>query len=59
MDKELEKAIKAADRYHRQHPATNVMVVYSKYGGYQGFSERKTVSEEFQVLHRTSTGICS
>lgn len=59
MDKELEKAIKAAERYHRQHPETNVMVVYSTHGGYQGFSERKTVSEEFQVLHRTSTGICS
>lgn len=54
MQKDLERAIDAAERYHKAHPGTDVMVVYSDHGGYQGFAEQKNISEEFQVLYRTS-----
>lgn len=53
-DKELEKAIEAAKQYQKKHPATDVMVVYSDHGGYQGFAEQKNVATEFQVLYRSS-----
>lgn len=53
-DKELEKAIEAAKRYKKTHPNTEVMVVYSDHGSYQGFAEQKIVSTEFQVLYRSS-----
>ena len=52
-DKELGKAIESAERYHKNHPDTNVMVVYSEHGGYQGFVEQKNVSPEYQVLYRS------
>lgn len=53
-DKELEKAIEAAKRYQKTHTNTEVMVVYSDHGSYQGFAEQKVVSTEFQVLYRSS-----
>jgi len=52
--KELEKAIEAAKRYKKTHPTTEVMVVYSDHGSYQGFAEQKVVSSEFQILYRSS-----